>query len=116
MNDEARLDFGYNWLPLGLSNKLHNSLVSLKIIPKELLSQKIVKIKHLDDICILTFIYDGYLLSDYAIPLHSLIATRMCLKDEVYNFFRLIKQAEEYMNTEKNKHKKQKLINKENKQ
>lgn len=58
MCDEARLDFGYNWLPIGLSNKLHNSLVALKIIPKELLSQKIVKIRRLDDICILTFIVD----------------------------------------------------------
>lgn len=85
--------------------KIFDCLKRLKILPSELLfSTGIANLeRHDDGLCIFSFALDyGKELSMLAVNLRTLSMTRMCMKEDVSELFRLISMVEKRRDTLKN--------------
>lgn len=85
--------------------KIFDCLKRLKILPSELLfSTGIVNLeRHDDGLCIFSFALNyGKALSMLAVHLRTLSMTRMCMKEDVSELFRLIAMVEKRRDTLKN--------------
>lgn len=120
MNMDNLADYGYNWLSKELSDKVNHILAVLQLLPSRMAFHTPIMVKQTDiGNYVITFKFTSEgktFIEDVIIRTDAIIDLARYKPDAVNEYFSVMKEALNYSDMLKNKHKYFKAFSKENKQ